>query len=545
MISNILHTNHSRISCFKLILISMLIFPRLVMALDVSSSGRIESRVGVLANESDDGTRLVHMERVNWGIRQELSMMGLQYSLSGGGLLRGSTLLDSTEFIPEFQVKAQMKPFRTTTLEMFSYSQLRNPMQITQDMIRHREQVSGLQYSSSLPNQGRLLLAFGFRNSERDTNTIDHRFAKLHLEQKLLGMQFRFRGEKDMIQNHASSGDNDRSNMSIQWYGSPINGLNWTAINSMFQFDGNPYWRIYQRANYNLSSRSTVWAHVNHQQSSYRGTYLNTQSYDLDYRWKMSNAVALQLVSEGNKVRPLTGDTQYHWRTYMAGAHWRLGEQLSALGVFQVGYKESFRFGAGFDIKYELEERVPLIRTRNLKVGLSDHSEGEVFIGLDGISEDPLYDIDHRLDLTVDLWPGQQIQVANTFRLLNHFGTNLEFATDTLRNAVTHNIQLKMVKRKLRASLDHLTINELGDRSDLRLHVNSRATYHLSSGTSLNLLSMYRYKSEVYPEYLWLNSFVKVNMHQFSWALEVQAQGQPDTILEERFSVWMRLMRQL
>ena len=110
MISNILHTNHSRISCYKLILISMLIFPRLVMALDVSSSGRIESRVGVLANESDDGTRLVHMERVNWGIRQELSMMGLQYSLSGGGLLRGSTLLDSTEFIPEFQVKAQMKP---------------------------------------------------------------------------------------------------------------------------------------------------------------------------------------------------------------------------------------------------------------------------------------------------------------------------------------------------------------------------------------------------------------------------------------------------
>lgn len=545
MIANIFHTSNSWRNWSMIILICLMVSPGIAAAFDVNSSGRIESRVGVLANDRDDGTRLVHLERVNWGIRQELNMMGLKYSLSGGGLLRGSTLLDSTEFIPEFQLKAQIRPFRKTTIEMFSYSQLRNPMQITQDLIQHREQVSGLQYSSSLPNQGRLLLAFGFRNSERDTNTIDHRFAKLHLEQKLLGMQFRFRGEKDMIQNDATSGDNDRSNMSIQWYGSPIQGLNWTAINSVYQYDGSPYWRIYQRANYNLSSRSTVWAHVNHQQSAYRGTYLNTQSYDVDYRWKMNEVIALQLVSEGNKVRPLAGDPQYHWRTYLAGVHWRLGQQRSALGVFQFGYKESYRFGAGLDLKYELEERLPLMRTRNLKVGLSDHSEGEVFIGLDGVSEDPHYDIDHRLDLTIDLWPGQQMQVANTFRLLNHFGTDLDFATDTLRNAVTHNVQLKLVKRKLRASLDHLTIFELGNNSDLRLHVNSRATYRLSSGTSLNLLSMYRYKSDVYPEYLWLNSFVKVNMHHFNWALELQAQGQPDTILDEKFSIWMRLMRQL
>ncbi|MBT3252645.1 MAG: hypothetical protein HN995_01895 [Candidatus Marinimicrobia bacterium] len=516
-----------------------------VDALDLTSIGRVESRVGMISNDAGDSNNLVHMERLNWGIQQQLNYMDFNYSLSGGGLLRGSTQLEMTEFIPEFQAKAQFQPFHQTTIEMFSYSQMRNPMQIAQDSLQHKEQVNGLQFRSSLPNNGRLLFAFGFRNSKRDTNTIDHQFAKLHLEQKLLGLQFRFRGEKDLINNDVTSGDNDRSNMSIQWYGSPAKGLNWTAINSVYNYGGNAYWRVYQRVNYQLSNRSTVWAHFNNQQVSYRGSYLNTQAYDVDYRWKKSDAIAFQLLGEGSKVNPLSGDPQYHWRAYLAGLHWRLGDRKSALGVLQFGYKESYRFGSGLDMRFEFEERVPLMQNRKLRVGLSDHSEGEVFIGLDGVSEDPRYDIDHRLDFTVDLWPGQKVQVANTFRLLNHFGTDLDFSEDTLRNAITHNVQLKYVKRKLRASLDHLTVSDLGEESDLRLHLNTRFTYHMSPGSSLNLISMYRYKSEIYPDYLWLNSFIKVNMHYFNWALEVQAQGEPDTIFDDKFSVWMRFVRQL
>ncbi|NQV42120.1 MAG: hypothetical protein HQ506_07180 [Candidatus Marinimicrobia bacterium] len=526
-------------------ILSIFMLDSQVFALDLTTSGRVESRVGMLTTDSGEDDNLVHMERINWGIQQQFNYLDFNYSLMGGGLLRGSTQFDMTEFIPEFQAKAQFQPYKQTTIEMFSYSQLRNPMQITQDSLQHKEQVSGLQFRSGLPNNGRLLIAYGFRNSKRDTNTIDHQFAKLQLEQKLLGLQFRFRGEKDLINNDATSGDDDRSNMSIQWYGSPSRGLNWTAINSVYNYGGNAYWRIYQRANYQLSNRSTVWAHFNNQQAAYRGSYLNTQAYDIDYRWKKSESIAFQLLGEGSKVKPISGDPQFHWRAYLAGIHWRLGSKASALGVFQFGYKESYRFGSGLDMRYELEERIPLLESRKLKVGLSDHSEGEIFVGLDGVSEDPRYDIDHRLDLNVDLWPGQKVQVANTFRLLNHFGTDLDFSEDTLRNAFTHNIQFKYVKRKLRASLDHLAISDLGDDSDLRLHLNTRFTYHMSPGTSLNLISMYRYQSEIYPDYLWLNSFIKVNMQHFNWALEVQAQGKPDTIFDEKFSVWMRFVRQL
>ncbi len=543
-----LNFTYQRESSLRIMMMSMLglvILTVQVFALDLSSVGRVESRIGLLSNTTEGSGNLVHMERISWGIQQQFNYLGFNYNLSGGGLIRGSSYIGMTEFVPEFQAKAQIQPFHKTIIEMFSYSQLSNPMQIAEDSIQYKEQVSGLQFRSSLPNNGRLLVAYGFRNSKRDTNTIDHQFAKLHLEQKLMGLQFRFSGEKDLINYNVTGGDDDRSNMSIQWYGSPLKGLNWTAINSVYNYGSDAYWRVYQRTKYQLSHRSAVWAHFNNQQISYRGSTLNTQDYDVDYRWKKRDALAFQLLSEGSKVKPLAGDPQYHWRAYLAGIQWHFGHQTSTMGVLQFGYKESYRFGSGLDMRYELEERFPLIQSRKLRVGFSDHSDGEIFVGLDGISEDPRYDIDHRLDLTVDLWPGKKAQVANTFRLLNHLGIDLDFSEDTLRNAITHNIQFKYIKRRLRVSLDHLTVMDFGEQNDLRLHLNTRFTYRMSPGSSFNLISMYRYQSEIYPDYLWLNSFIKVNMHYFDWALEVQTQGRPETMLDENFSLWMRFMRQL
>ncbi len=210
-----------------------------------------------------------------------------------------------------------------------------------------------------------------------------------------------------------------------------------------------------------------------------------------------------------------------------------------------MGYKETSRFGAGFDAQFELEERIPLVHTRNLRVGLNDHAEGEFLLPMNTDDSDPRYDINHQLDLNVDLWPGQRVQLGNTFRLLNHLGTDLEFSEDTLRNALTHNIQLKYIQRRLRASLDHLTISDFGDDGDLRLHLNSRLTYRLSQGTSVNMVSMYRYQSDLYADYLWLNTFLKIDMRYFDCALELRTQGDPEQIFDENFSLYVRFMRQV
>jgi len=516
------------------------------LALDIETSGRIESRVGLINhNGSGDSNNLIHIERINWGLQQEFDFLAFNYSLTGGGLMRGSSQFDKSQITPEYQAKVQIVPFRQLVLELFSYSQMRNPMQIAQDTLQNQEQMTGIQLSSQLGNNGRIVAAFGSRNFSKNNSKVSHQFMKIQLEQKVIGLQFRLLGEKDLYTKDMTSGEDDRSNMSIQWYGSPIKGLNWTAINSVHNIGGEAFWRIYQRLNYQLSTRSTLWAHVNNQQVAYKGSYLNTQNYDIDYRRKMGELFALQLLSEGSKVKPLSGNPVFHWRSYLTGLHWRVGGNATSLGVLQFGFKESYRFGSGMDFQYELEERIPLLQNRLLRVGLSDHSVGELFVRTDAENNDPRYDIDHQLEITIDLWPGQKVQVANSFRMLNHFGTDLDFSEDTLRNALTHNIQFKYIQRKLRASIDHLTIRESGDDGDLRLHLNTRFSYHLKQGTSLNLISLYRYSSEVYPDYVWLNSFVKINMQNFDWALEVQTQGSPDEIFNNNFSVWMRFMRQL
>jgi hypothetical protein len=511
----------------------------------IQATGRIEGRVGLVSSQSESETDLVHMERIHFGIQQNLDFLSLNYQITWGGLYRGSRELGFTDFYPEYQARAKMVPVGHVQLELFSFSQLRNPMQISQDTIRHTEQVSGVQLESPLPGSGRIIASYGTRNASWNETERINQFYKLQLERKIMGLQFRVRGEKDLYSEGVSAQDEDRSNLSLQWYGSPIKGLSWTSLNSLYRFRGQDYWRIYQRLNYQLGTRSTLWTHIRNQQVAFRGSYLNTQGFDVDYRWKLNDKIALQGLVEGSKVRPLDGDPLYHWRAYMAGVHWRFGNSWSALGVLQSGYKESYRFGSGMSIRYELEERWPILRSRRLALEVSDYSDGEFFFRMDADQSDPRYDIDHELRMNLDLFPGSKIQVGNTIKVLNHFGTDLDFSSDTLRNAITHNIQLKFIQRRLRASLDHFTINELSEPADLRLHLNTRFSYHLSPGRSLNFVSMYRYQSDYYPNYLWLSGFIKINMQHFNWALEVQAQGDPDQVFDENLSVWMRFVRQL
>ena len=185
-------------------------------AVDIESSGRIESRIGLINQTGGgDSNNLIHIERINWGLQQEFDFLALKYSLSGGGLLRGSSQFDNSQISPEYQAKAQLVPFRKLVLELFSYSQMRNPMQITQDTLQNQEQVSGIQLSSQLGNTGRVLVAYGIRNLTRDDFKVSHQFMNFQLEQKILGLQFRLRGEKDLYKSDLTSGEDDRSKLSI------------------------------------------------------------------------------------------------------------------------------------------------------------------------------------------------------------------------------------------------------------------------------------------------------------------------------------------
>lgn len=525
-------------------LIFLFILQASLTAQTLETAGRIEGRVGLINSPYQDEQNLVHLERIHFGIQQHFKLFDMNYLITGGGLYQGSSYVEKSQFLPEYNAKAQLSPIRGVTLELFSYSQQRNPMQIATDTLRRQEQVSGFQIESPISASGRVIAGLGTRKASYAEQDISNQFYKLQLEQKLLGLHFRLRGEKDVFSESSSPSMEDRSNLSVQWYGNPLKNLSWTSINSLYTYGGLNFWRVYQRLNYKISSKSTLWSHVRNQQIATAETYLNAQSFDMDYRYKLGQHLALQLLSEGKKVRPLEGDPIYHWRAYMMGLHWNYGQKYSALGLLQAGFRESYRFGNGLDFRFEFEERLPLFHHRLFNFDLIDYAQGELFFRMDD-QADPRYDIDHELRLNLDFLKGQKFQISNTFALRNHLGTDLDFSTDTLRNALTHDIQFKFTKRRLRASLDHLTINEMGEASDLRYHLNSRFSYQVSRNQSMNLLSMYRYRSDRFDKYIWLNTFYKVNMQNFSWALELQAQGHPDTVFDDNLSIWMRFVRQL
>ena len=507
--------------------------------------GFIESRVGWLADTSlSDGSQIVHMERLQYGWNRQFgSSTNLAFTL--GGLARQTTREGELEILPEYQARASVSNIGRMELGLFSYSQLRNPMQILQDTLQHREQVHGIQLRTPIARDGRLNLAFGVRAFDRETAEFDHQFIKYQLEKKLVGLRFRLNGEQDLYSGVAD--ERDRSLLALHWYGQPANGLNWTASNTLFQQNGNDYWRIYQRVNYQINERSQVWARISQGHSRYRSTDLLRRSYDINYRRAYSPRWGSDLIFEGNRVTPIEGDPIYHWRAYLTGAYWNLGSQSQHRGVLRAGYKESYRFGKGIDAILETHENFNLVNSRNMRLDLRDQAHGELFFRVDDADaeEKIRHDINHEVQLTATLWPNQRRQMGTSLRLINHFGSDLDFSVDTLRNAITHDVFYKWIRPRARFSVNHLIISEFGDDADTRLHLNTRASYRLNRGTSLNFMSMYRYQSDRYPEYLWLTGFLRIDLGRFDLSLDVDAAGEPDYVFENDLHVWMRVMRQL
>ncbi len=519
--------------------------------LGLQSDVLLEGRVGIVAAGPDEGSDLVHMERLHWNLANQHSWMNLNYRFSLGGMLRQSTAFNDPQLVPEFRVNARMNPMAGIEVGLFSYSQLRNPMQILQDSLKYQEQVHGFQLRTPISQSGTLMISTGVRIRDLENRSLDHPFIKFQLEQRMLGMNFRLSGDQNSYtwqragENAVSS--TERTYMTLQWYGSPLQGVQWTSVNSYFGAGGDQYWRVYQRLHSPAGRRGVVWAQYSQDLAAYRNTDLLRRSYDLTYRHRLNENWGADVASVGNRVTPIDEDPVVHWRAYRAGLNWHYGNASHLAGLVQAGFKESYRFGKGIDTQLEAHEIIDIIQNRVLNFQLQDHLEGEFFIRLDA-EGDPLYDLDHQLQLAMTFFPGQTQQIRNNIRLMNHFGADLDFSEDTLRNAVTHDLQYKLIKSRLRVSVNHLTLLDLGDELDTRLHLNTRFSYRVKQGVSLNLLSMYRYSSdlpELYPDYLWLTGFLKVDMRAFEWALDIEAQGRPEDVFQQDLRIWMRFMRQI
>jgi len=513
------------------------------------SVGILEGRLAYdLDSLSSSAGNFVHIERLVWGVQgAHKALWNLNYELTGGGVLKGNSAGANTSFVPEYGFRTSLKPTAAMDVALFSYARLRNPLQVYTDSLELKEFVHGIRFGVQLAGGGRLGIATGLSSQQiehRDSVSTTRQFLQLNLDQHLAGMQFRLGLETDNWSRDTLDAEH-QTRTTLQWYGSPIRGLRWSAANVFYLKNGDDFWRSSQRMNYDLTQRQHLWASYFRGAVAYGSRTLNQSNYDLRYRFQWRPSLGFDLMFKGNRVVVPDSLDVFHWRSYGFSAFWDKRGAGFVRGNLDAGFKESYRYGKGLDLLLATSEFRPVFRSSFVELQLSDDLSAEVFQRFDATA-DSRYDIRHQLNLTAALLPGGRYSFGNQLKLHNHFGSDLDFSPDTLRNAVIDELYFKYFRQGTHVSIYYRTVLDMRDPdSDLQFYFNTRWFHKLSGNTSLKLTSLYRFHSDIYADYLWLNAAFTFQAARFSYALELQSRGLPNELLDQNTSIWLRFVRHL
>lgn len=507
-------------------------------------AGMLEGRMGYIRDTTQsNGGYFVHMERLQWGGSGLLSRsMDWRWKLTGGGIIQGASRYQGTQITPEYHLQSQLNPWKPISLSLFSYYQVTDPVRYMVDSLSRTEWVNGIRLDTQLPAQARLGIGLGYRTQHQDSVETARQFIQAQLEKRLLGLNFRLTAERDDWQRqHRADNPDFRQRASFNWHGRPFKGFHWTGSNSFFQQGETQYWRAFQEANYQ-KNRHELRGFYSYGDFEYGDRPLLIQKYNGAYRFQLTPALELETIFRGNKVQEADTVTLFHWRAYQLGLNWQVGRANFARGLVRTGYKESFNYGLGLATEFLTEEGFDLYRSSKFAWNVKDIFQGEIFNAFDPVTEEFLYDMEHQLQTTFLVNPRQRFQYGDRLQIKNHFGVDLQFAEDTLRNAITNEVFVKLLQQRLQISVSYFDILHL-TLEDVEQRVNTRATMPLNRFTSLNLLGLYRFNSDIYPDYLWLSAFLKFNFVKFDYVLDFQFRGLPEDFGEQNTLVWMRLMR--
>lgn len=530
----------------KLQIILLLALAVGLQATPIEQTGFIEGSAGYeFDSTSTESGSFIHQERISWGISGDHKKF--DYSLNLGGVLRGNSGNSYTSLSPEYGVRTNIRPSSKIGVAMFSYLRLRNPMQIRSDSLAYREYVHGVKLRALVSRNTSFSVSTGMKFkqiSHRDSSEIGQQFVSFNLDQKLAGMQFRVNAETDAWSSD-ERGDHNTTMGSLHWYGSPLKRLNWTATNTYYQANDYDFWRMSHRMRYDLSERQKIWATFQRGDFAYNSQVLLRQNFDIRYRFFLNRALGFDLMTKGNRVGVADSLDIYHWRMYGASTHWQVRGKGFARGNLDIGFKESYRFGKGLDVLLNSAEKLPLISKKRFDLYVQDDLSTEFFMRFDE-DDDPRYDIRHKVRMTAEFTTKRSLRYGTNIRLHNHFGSDLDFSADTLRNAIIDELFMKSYGQRTQLALYFRTIYALVDPdNDLHFNVNTRIYHQFTPNLNFSLLNTYRFGSDIYDDYLWLNASLKYQTRMASYALILRNFGAPDELGKQGTSVWLRFVRQI
>ena len=511
----------------------------------LQSAGVVEGRMGYVRDTSlADGGYFIHLERLQLGGAGVLSeSLNWNWKLTGGGIYQGeSRYSNSSSFSPEYHFQSQLHPFKPISISLFSYYQVTDPVRIMVDSLVRTEWVNGVRFDAQLPAQTRFGIGLGYRTQQRDSVETARQFFQAQLEKRLFGLNFRVTAERDdwQIQRRADNPD-FRQRAAISWHGRPFKGFSWTGSNSFYQQGETDYRWAFQEASYQRN-RHELRGNYSYGDFQYGSRPLLNQKYTASYRYRLKPAFEVETIFRGSKVQEADSVTLFHWRSYQVGLNWQAGRDNFARGLIRTGFKESFNYGSGIATEFLAEEGWDILRSANFAWNVKDIFQGELFNVSDPVTEDFLYDVEHQIQTTLLVNPRKPFQYGDRLQIKNHIGVDLQFAEDTLRNAVTNELFVKLLRQRLQISVSYFDIWHL-TAEDLEQRINTRATMPLNRFTTLNLMGLYRFNSDIYTDYLWLSAFVKVNFVKFDYVLDFQFRGTPEDFGQQNTLIWMRFMR--
>ncbi len=526
-----------------------LLLTTLVAAAPLGQTGFLEGNINYsLDTLSTTGSKLTHQERVSWGIQgHSTTLLKMNYKVTIGGVLKGNTAFAKTQISPEYGIQTSLQPYKSLDLALFSYSRLRNPMQIMSDSLEYKEFVHGVKLSASLKSGTRLSVASGIRSQEithRDSIETSQQFIQMHLDQRIGNMRFRLAGESD-VWSRDTLDQRQQTMVSAGWHGNLGKKLRWTASNAYFLTDDYTFWRLSHRLKYDLTQRQAVWARYTQGDFAYGAQTLQRNNYDLRYRYQWRPAIGVDLAFKGNRVSVPDSIDIFHWRSYGLSTHWLGGSKRSFRGNLDAGFKESFRYGKGVDVLLRTSESWQVMNSKIVTLHMRDDISAEFFQRMDETG-DPRYDISHKIRLTTAFLPGRSYQIGNHFKVHSHIGSDLDFSSDTLRNAIIDEVYFKAFRQKSQVAVFYRTVLDIRDsENDLQFSLNTRFFHRVTRYFTYNFMSMYRFQSDVYPDYLWLTAILKVDSNHFNYALELQTAGPPSMAFEQDLSIRLRFVRRL
>jgi|FLOH01.1.fsa_nt_gi hypothetical protein len=504
-------------------------------------TGNFQGRVGMdLSDTSSVKNALTHVEQLQLSWRGNSALWGA-YRLQLGGVMHGNGAQETFNIFPEYNIATRYKFWKNVNIDVYSDWHVLNPLTIKPDELVGRQRISGFKVNTTLPWNIHVSLGLGYRTTTGEYQKYAGLANDIALSKHFAKNTLRFwmHNISDIVDSNVVM----PSRWGLDGRGE-IYGVKWSSRHGNYTYSGKHFVQSSHFLEKDLTPKIKSRGEINLYDFEQKSVFFHRLSMNWTNRMTVSkNITAITLLAR-DRVTEQDSLDRIHWRKYAIGLAWNIGKVNQFNGEFIMGYKQSASYGHGLDITYNEDAKWNIMQSKSMKMSLKDVFFAELFSRMDIPNQSMMYDMDHHLEFVTEFRPQQKFSIQNRIFVQNHFGSDLNFSYDTLRNHVTDQLAFKMTGQSLQSFSSFSTIMDM-DSSDVSFRVDSRLYLKTSSTTSLRFWGGYRFGSSIYDDLGQASALFRFSYPRWTWAAEWLYFGYPALDQPKESQLWFRFTRRL